>query len=70
LSEYTCYKCKETYEKINNEEWNDYKAAEELLTLYPECKNDKTEILCDECNKDFLIWFARLTDEEKKKLRE
>lgn len=70
MSEFTCYKCRETFKKSNNEEWNDFKAAEEMLTLYPETKNDPIDILCDDCNEEFKIWFSQFTDEEKKKMRE
>lgn len=69
MSEYTCFKCKNTYLKVRNDEWNDFKAAEELLTLYPESKNDPTDILCDDCNEEFKKWFATLTEEEKQKMR-
>ncbi len=69
MSEFTCFHCKNTYEKLNNETWNDFKAAEELLTLYPETKNDPTDILCDDCNELFKQWFSKLTEEEKKQMR-
>lgn len=69
MSEFTCYKCNKTYQKINDEEWNAFKAAEEMLTLYPETKNDLTDILCDDCNELFKKWFNQLTDEEKTQMR-
>ena len=52
------------------ENWNNFKAAEEFLKLYPESKNDPTDILCDDCNEKFKAWFATLTDEQKKKMRD
>jgi protein-disulfide isomerase len=70
MSEFTCYHCKITYPKINNEKWNDFKAAEEMLILYPETKNDPTDTLCDHCNEEFKKWFDNLTDEDKKRMRE
>ncbi len=70
MSEFTCYKCQQTYPIRNDDEWNNYKAAEELLTLYPETKNDPTDVLCDDCNEDFKKWFATLTEEQKKKMRD
>ena len=70
MAEFTCWKCKITYEKINDEEWNALKAAEEFLTLYPQCKNDATNVVCDPCNEEFKKWFANLTDEDKKRMRE
>jgi hypothetical protein len=70
MSEYTCDICKQTYQKCNDAEWNDIKAAEEMLTLYPETKNDPTGILCDACNKLFVKWFATQTEEQKRAMRE
>lgn len=70
MSEFTCIKCKITYKKINNEEWNEFKAAEELLTLYPEAKNDAVDVLCDVCVEEFRKWFATLSEEDKRKMRE
>lgn len=70
MAEFTCFKCHVTFAKRNDAEWNDKKAAEEFLTLYPETKNDPTDILCDYCNDAFKIWFSQFTDEEKKKMRD
>lgn len=70
MSEFTCCKCNKTYPKRNDSEWNDFKAAEEMLTLYPETKNDPTGILCTPCNEKFKVWFSQFTDEEKKQMRE
>jgi len=70
MAEFTCFKCRETFPKRNDEEWNDFKAAEEMLTLYPETKNDPIGILCDDCNELFKAWFSTLSDEEKRKMRE
>lgn len=70
MSEFTCFNCKLTYKKINDDNWNEFKAAKELLELYPECKNDATESLCDDCNELFRKWFLTLTDEEKKIMRD
>lgn len=69
MSEFTCFKCRGTFDKHRDEEWNDFKAAEELLTLYPETKNDPTDILCNDCNEEFKKWFSTLTDEQKKQMR-
>lgn len=69
MSEFTCYKCRKTFAKRNDEEWNDLKAAEELLTLYPEAKNDKTDVLCNPCNEQFNLWFKTLTDDDKRRMR-
>jgi len=68
--EYECYRCHDVFEIINNDDWNSFKAAKELLTLYPECKNAPTNILCDDCNEEFKKWFATLSDEDKRKMRE
>lgn len=70
MSEYTCCKCNKTYKKRIDKGWNDLKAAEELLTLYPETKNHPTDILCDKCNERFKKWFATLTEAQKLKMRQ
>lgn len=70
MSEFTCCKCDRTFNKINNDKWNDKKAAEEMLTLYPETKNDPTDILCDDCFREFNKWFSQFSEEEKKQMRE
>ena len=70
MSEFTCYKCKETFNKIQDETWSDYKAAEEFLISYPDAKNHPTHILCDDCHIIFKEWFSKLTNEEKKSMRE
>jgi hypothetical protein len=70
MSEFTCCKCNITFCKIDSEKWNSFKAAEEFLCLYPEAKNDPTDILCDECNEKFKVWFSQFSNEEKKQMRE
>lgn len=70
MSEYTCDQCNKTYEKPNNEEWNDLKAAEEYVVMYPDDKNAPTNIICDDCYKQFSKWFEKLTEDEKRKMRE
>ena len=70
MSDFTCCKCLRTFPKRNDSEWNDEKAWEETLTLYPETKDDPMDVLCDDCNDEFKIWFATKTDEEKRKMRE
>jgi hypothetical protein len=68
--EFQCSKCFGIFDKISDGTWNDFKAAEELLTNHPESKNDPTDILCDDCYELFKRWFATLTDEDKKRMRE
>jgi len=70
MSEFTCDNCKKTFNKINNNRWNEFKAAEEVLTLYPETKNDSMRVLCTPCNNKFKKWFSKQTDEYKKWMRE
>jgi hypothetical protein len=70
MSEFTCCKCNITYDKSPYEEWSDFDSAEEMLTLYPETKNDPTDVLCDDCNELFKAWFSKFSDEEKKQMRE
>lgn len=70
MSEFTCYKCLQTFPKQNDKEWNEFEAAKEFLTLYPEAKNDPTDIVCDDCNNEFRRWFSTLTEEQKKLMRD
>jgi hypothetical protein len=67
---FECSLCHGVFNKLNNEDWNSFKSAEEFLMLYPECKNDRTDIVCDDCYKEFKKWFATLTEEDKRKIRE
>lgn len=69
MIEFTCYICNNTYEEQRDEEWNSFKAGEEYITLYPEGKNDPSDILCDDCYQEFIKWFSKLTEDEKKKMR-
>lgn len=69
MSTYKCEKCEKTYKKVNNEKWNDFKAAEEYLDFYPEGKNDATGMLCDDCNEEFKKWFSSLTSAQKNQMR-
>ena len=69
MSEFTCAICQGIFPKKNDEEWNDFKAADEMLTLMPGSRNHPTSILCDNCfHTIFLPWFEKLTDEEKREI--
>ena len=70
MSEFTCALCQNIYTKKNDDEWNDKKAAEEFLELTPECRNDATAIICDDCFVVYKEWLANQTDEDKRKMRE
>ncbi len=70
MSEFTCEVCKKTYPKRNDDEWSDFKAAEEFLTLTPECKNNPTSIVCEPCFQEWKKWFDTLTEDYKRKMRE
>lgn len=69
MREYICDLCKETYNLIRDDTWNSFKAAEEMLTMSPEAKNDPTGIICDSCHEEFKKWFSTLTEDEKKYMR-
>ena len=69
MSEFTCFKCKETFTKIRDGSWNEFMAAKEMLEIMPEAKNSPTDILCDDCHKEFLDWFAKLTPKEKEAMQ-
>lgn len=67
---FTCYKCKETYLKRDDDEWNDTKAKEEMLLLYPETKSHPVDTLCNDCNEEFKRWFSTLTENQKRQMRQ
>jgi len=69
MSEFTCYLCTNTYEAQNDEEWNSFKAGETFIKLFPDGKNDFTEIVCEECHQEFMRWFYTLTEEQKARMR-
>ncbi len=60
--QFTCKRCEKTFDLIQTEEWNDKKAMEELLALYPEVKNNEIVIICGSCNEYFKKWFSLLTE--------
>ena len=71
MSDFTCAICTGTFPKKNDNEWNDFKAADEMLTLTPRCKNHPTDSICDDCfHNIFLPWFNKLTDEEKREIED
>jgi hypothetical protein len=69
MLEYTCANCKQTFQVNQNEDWNTKEMAREFIELYPECKNDPTDIVCDDCFNKFNKWFATLGEKEKQKMR-
>jgi len=69
MSEYNCSICEKTFTKVRDDTWNEKKAAEEYLELHPEGKNDRTDIVCDECFKQYKAWLTTQTDEDKRKMR-
>lgn len=69
MSEFTCQNCNRTFKKINNSEWNDEKANEEFINDHPDCINDDIGVICDDCHKEFKIWFLKLTCKQKENMR-
>lgn len=68
MEKYTCAACHETYEKTGK--WDDIDAKAEYLSLYPECRDDEFDVVCDDCYKQIRAWLSKLTPEEKKKMRD
>lgn len=68
--EFSCDGCHLTFKKNNNEEWNDIKAKNEFLEKNPECKDAPMGMLCEECFIKYDEWFKKLTEEDKRKMRE
>lgn len=40
-----------------------------MIEIFPEAKNDKYGITCDNCHKEFMVWFRKLSDNEKKEIQ-
>ena len=48
VDEYTCAMCEGTFDKVNNDEWSDEKAAQELKDNFGET-DEAVEVVCDDC---------------------
>lgn len=64
-----CAMCGLQGEKREDDVWNTKKAIEEFLTLTPECKNEATVEVCDDCFKVYREWLSKQTDEDKRRMR-
>jgi hypothetical protein len=54
-NEYRCMRCGNVYEKL----WSDEEALAELNEKYPGFTAEDAQILCDDCNTAFEIWFKQ-----------
>lgn len=68
MSEFTCVICEKTFIENSDEQWNDFKAAEEFINRFPGSKNSETDYACEPCYKSFLMIVKTFTDEEKAQL--
>lgn len=66
---FTCVLCKNTFAFKNDDEWNDEKASIEFVSKFPECIDHHVDRVCDECYEAFNKWFATLTPDQKKAMR-
>lgn len=55
---YTCAICKQVFLKIIDDTWDDEKAAKESEELFGEPVDENTPLVCDDCFKEFMIWFS------------
>ena len=67
MNKFTCHLCNVTYEKSND--WTEEMALNEFKTLYPECEGMTVDVICDDCNNEFLKWFNKQTEEQKEEIR-
>lgn len=66
MQEFTCAVCKGDFfsNRPNEECWK------EFYELTPEAEHDLTDMVCDDCFEEHLEWFKKLSDDQKKALRE
>jgi hypothetical protein len=67
---FLCFICKETFEYMPDSTWSEKDAIKEYETNYPETQGSPVDVVCDDCHTEFRKWFATLTEEEKKNMRE
>ncbi len=67
-SEFTCSLCNKTYAKDLSH--TEFQKAKEFIERFPECKNDSTDVVCEICFQDFMKWFSKLTNNDKKLMRD
>ncbi len=55
VDKFTCWKCQKTFPKA----WSDQDVEKEYTQLYGPHMGEERELLCDVCQKDFMIWFEK-----------
>lgn len=48
-NQYECDMCHGIFDKVNNDEWNDFKAQEEIKQLFGNIPRTEQSIVCDDC---------------------
>lgn len=66
MREFTCESCGLTYPKTRSDE----ECWKELNEIMPEALHDETAVICDDCWQEFIVWFKKLSDSDKKKMRD
>jgi len=66
MSKYTCANCNETYKKVRSDE----ECWKEFHETMPEAEHDEIGVLCDDCWRDFMVWFKTLSKEQKQNMRD
>lgn len=63
--EFTCEKCNKTFNKA----WSNEEAFKELENSLWNIPGDKIGVICDDCFKEFKVWFDSLTEEDHDRIR-
>ena len=66
---YICDECEGEFDKTVTDE----EVWAEFDKNFPDAtqeEKDDVGVLCNECNEEFKVWFAGLTDEQKQEMRE
>ena len=66
MNTFTCEKCERTFAKENS----DHDAQKEYDQSPWNIPGEDHGVVCEDCFKQFKIWFESLTEEDHKKIRE
>ncbi len=62
---FTCEKCLQIFDKG----WSDEEALKEYAIVPWNIPGDEKELLCDDCFKEFKVWFDSLTPRQHRKIK-
>lgn len=66
MSSFKCFKCQGVFKKG----WSEEKAMLEYQQALFQHKEGSKDQLCDDCYREFLIWYESLTPDDHKRIEE